>query len=331
MKHSLFRTGLIVLMFMSISPAGLARADYWIKGGQTCRDAEGQEIASGQGCQPVRWPAGDVTYRIAADDVGAPYEFPDGVDRGSAVAAIRAAFEAWNAVPCSTLHFVEGERNGEPNLEPQNRIGFMPHLSVFFTDNPDLWASNDNVGTAQFIEDTELGIITGIIALNTKKYEWSASGEQGALDIQSIVSAMIGKHLGISSNTEGNATYAVYQLGNIDKRTLGADDIAAVQYLYGGDGCPTIPDPEQVCVRMLDPQAMCPPPVDPPDGFVDPDRERLPDVVRDGGPEADGDDDGCGCAIPGRTRSGAPIGLALLALIVIGRVRRRRGASHCEH
>ncbi len=348
------KRGLVSLVLAVVLFPVAARADYWVDGGLSCRQrgdgegddggmsdagadaADGSDDATAPVCEAVRWPLGTVTYRIAAEGLAAPYGFPAGLDAAAAHDAIVAAFETWNAVPCIGLQFVEGERQGMPRLDPREMPGFTPHLDVFFSDDMGLWQSV-RVGTAQFIEDTELTIETGIIALNSKDHSWSVDGAMGTLDVQSIVTALIGKHLGIDA-TVGNVTDGIYYPGNRDKRNLGEDDIAAMQYLYGGADCPDVPPPQQVCVDMLDPTNMCPPPPNPDGGFSDA-------GTRDGGrPDSGGgtdsgttpdsgmmgdddDDDDCDCAVAGHDQQeerDTPWGLALFSVALAAIALRRR-------
>ncbi len=330
---------LISALVVAIAWPSLAHADYWLDGGGTCRNESGGTGVVGM-CAPVKWPTEMVEYRIAEAGLPAPYGFPDGVDAEAAAEAIRAAFATWNAVPCITVQFVEGPRLAMPSLRADLEPDFEPHLPVFFSDDPMLW-NNARVGSGAAGEDGMTHLITGYVALNAKDHQWSASaaGEDDKLDIQSVVTALIGRHLGFTSNEEGNATYPAYATGDIGKRTLGTDDIAAMQYLYGGEvGCSPPEEPQEICVEMLDPDNNCPPrpmttepPPGPDGGPGGPD--GGPGSRPDGGSDADtgtppgGDDDdddgGCDCGVADSQGRNAA-GLLPFALLVLGRTLTRR-------
>ena len=149
-----------------------------------------------------------------------------------AVDAVRAAFQSWGGIECSTLGFAEGERVDEPTWTHYMYDEGEVYILVFFEDDPSIWAT-PQVGQFVFAHDPTGTMIGGSVMLNSKDHRWSVDGEANALDVQSVATALIGRSLGITSAMEGNATYPRYLPGNTDKRTLGDDDVAAIQYLYG--------------------------------------------------------------------------------------------------
>jgi MYXO-CTERM domain-containing protein len=148
------------------------------------------------------------------------------------------------------------------------------------------------------------------------------------------MTAMVGRVLGLTSAMEGNATYPVYVPGNIDKRMLGADDIAGITYIYGDDTCAMRGTPEGICTGA--PLEDCPPRPDTGDagtgtrdgGTGTPDTgtgggdtgAMLGDGGVDGGT---GGDDG-GCSVGSLDAESTPGGLALLLFTGAAVLRRRR-------
>lgn len=283
-------------------------------------------------------------------DTDSPVEYRIGVDtipEGEATevgAAIEAAFQTWQDVECATIEFVRGDdETGE--VEPMHWMTTSDiYILVFWSDDPAIWGSRLGVGRADWVHDGTGRLVGGEIILNSRDHSWSASGESGKMDIQSVVTALVGKSLGITSTMEGNATYGSYRPGDTTKRDLGPDDIAALQYLYGDGSC--MPDlPEAVCVDGMTTLpdggvGDCPPDImtAPADGGTATPRDGGTAGGTDSGSgpadggttpgmPGDGDDGGCGCVAVGATSAGGRpgwLGLGALALLSGLRLRRRR-------
>jgi MYXO-CTERM domain-containing protein len=269
--------------------------------------------------EPVEFRAGPSTY-------------PEGVD---ATASIAAAFETWTNVECASIAFTQGADEAMPMARHWTRPGATRYIPVYFSNDPALFAS-ELVGFFEWAQDTLGEMIGGQIILNSLHHSWSTTGEAGKLDVQSIVTALAGRVLGITSNMEGNATYPRYAPGDTSKRELGADDIAALQYIYLEDGCDAPVDPEMICNPM---SIDCPPPVMtmPSDGgTIDPRDSGPPAGTDSGGPmltdggstPPGGDDDGGCCSVAAGASSGnergAWLAMGVLALLLGGRLRRRK-------
>lgn len=298
----------------------------------------------------------DIEYRYSPD--GAPAIT-------GAEAAIAAAFASWDAVPCTTTTFHRGT-----DIATVERFTFrhwdtdagVIYIAVYFTNSPEEWASGAAVGHFWYGQDADGTTLRGAsLLLNTRDYTWATDGTASALDVQSVVTAFIGRAFGLTSAIPGNATYPSYSPGNIDKRTLGADDIAGISYLYpsGAVGCAAPAAPVAICDGTA-PRGVCPPlpgvmPLD--GGTADLDGGII--VASDSGPAAadsgftptdsgftatdsgstgrdagtvrtdagtgTGGDGGCGCRVAGPPTgaTGAIAGAALALLTVL--VRRRRG------
>lgn len=274
---------------------------------------------------PVRYAAPtDIEYRVN------PATFPDGVT--GIDEAIDNAFQTWTDAACATITFAQGADSTETNDHWTRDMGAR-YILVYFTDSDAEWTGGPAVGHFFFGFDGPTGNILGAtVVLNSRDHSWATDGSAGALDVQSIVTALIGRSMGITSAMEGNATYPLYMTGDISKRTLGTDDIAAIQHLYLETGCAAPTAPEMICDGVMMPgEDPCPPrPVTmPPDGGMmieedagmtsDPDAGMSDTDAGTGGP----DDGGCSCRASGEHNRTAPALLSLvIAALAVGRLRR---------
>lgn len=318
---------LLAAAWLLLDTASVARAFY-----VEARALEGEEPLV------LRYDlASPVEYRIHRPSL--PGDFP-----GNASQAIERAFQTWQDVSCSSLTFTRGEddRSDVPDsFHWMSDAEGERYILVYFDSDPTHW-TGPSVGFFQFGHDGLGNMIGGSIILNSAHHMWTDGCEDGHLDLQSIVTALLGRVLGISSLTPEAAVYARYRPADMRKRTLVQDEIDALQYLYG-DGTCTPPEPEQICTKALDEIPECPPAAeaDLPEPVCEGDPPMRVDAGpggRDGGPGGSdagpgggdagpggggGDGDGCGCSAPGSDRTG---GVALLALgVALALTRRRRG------
>jgi MYXO-CTERM domain-containing protein len=287
----------------------------------------------GETVEPMRYADGDET---TADTVDVEFRMNTSTfPAGDGIAdAVRAAFATWAAADCTSIDFAEGAASTSVALDHWTADGDDHHILVFFTDSAAEWTGGPAVGHFYFGFNPAGEVLGGTIVLNSRDHAWATDGGIGALDVQSIVTALIGRSLGITSAMEGNATYPVYQPGNTDKRVLGTDDIAAIQHLYLGTGCAAPVAPEEVCDGLnLPGEEECPPrPVTMPGdgGTIMPGEDagmaNDPDAGMTAGDAGmGGGDGGCSCRA-GATRapSAAMLGVLFVVGAVITRLRRRR-------
>lgn len=261
---------------------------------------------------------------------------------GSEVASIDAAFGTWGEVECSTISFVQGERVADP--APRHWMSmsiddpdFERYILVYWTDDAAQFPS-PTVGFFDWAHDGTGRLIGGTIILNSRDHDWSTTGEDGLLDVQSVVTAMVGRSLGITSTMMGNATYPRYAPGDIGKRTLGDDDVAGVTYIYGDGTCTMAGTPEGVCTGA--PLEMCPPTAPAGDGGTGPgtrdggsgDRDSG-GIIHDAGGGSDagtgadagsGTDDGGGCSVGDLNTESTPGWLALVLIVGLALIGKRR-------
>ena len=282
---------------------------------------------------PIRYTSEDgpleVAYRLNPDS------FPEGVD--DVEEALHAAFEEWSSVECSALAYVAGETSDLMVNSHWRYDDGEIYVLVFFSDDPSEWTSGPSVGHFFWAHDGTGKLIGGTVVLNSKDHAWATDGDEEAMDVQSIATALIGRAMGITSNIEGNSTFGRYRPGDVERRSLGDDDMDGLRYLYGDASCGDTPPPIEMCdgTRRTGDDACPPRPTTsggpgtrpPADRDAGPPMDAGPGgydgALIDAGPPPDRDvpGDGGGCSAAG---SASHAWWLLLLLL-----RRRDSASEC--
>lgn len=269
----------------------------------------------------------DVLYRV--NDL----TFPDGVP--GVAEAIEAGFATWQGEACANVSFTAG-----PPSDSMNRAHWIDdmgeiYILVFFESDPAMWASAPNaVGSYYWAHDGTGRLVGGTVMLNAAAHAWATDGDPERLDVQGIVTALLGRALGISSNVEDSSTFPRYAPGDMSKRELGLDDRNALAFLYpsGAAGCEMPPPPDAMCPEIIQPgEPECPPAVmtNPGNGGTRPMTDAGPggggtDAGPGGGGMGMGGSGDGGCSVRPGASTAAPIGL--LALVLLAFTRRRRRA-----
>lgn len=250
--------------------------------------------------------------------------------------AIRAAFATWTSADCSTLVFSEGADATGP-IDQNTRAHWTTdpagtvYILVYFDDRAEEWTTGPAVGHFYFAHDPTGVLIGGTVVLNSRDHQWATDGAATAMDVQGTTTALLGRALGITSAMTGNATYPSYAPGDTTKRTLGADDLAAIQFLYPDAMCAMPTAPEAICDGTPpgpgeDP---CPPrPTTMNDGgTIMPGTDGGAVVMRDAGVDGGGTtpmtSGGCGCRTASAPLATPAVGL-LSAIFLFSLARRRR-------
>jgi hypothetical protein len=182
----------------------------------------------------MRWS--EATASWATGGVGT-----DDVDGDGEWAAVEAAFTAWGSIPCTDITFNRVEHVESPEL--YHREG--EYILVYFESNEGWWRANcydpgsghTCVGYRFFgSAGANPEFLYGTIVLNDYEYDWSTDddGAPNRLDIQSVVTTMLANMIGLDDAEEGadSVTTRMYNFNDVSCRTLGTDDIEAMQYLY---------------------------------------------------------------------------------------------------
>jgi Matrixin len=218
--HSTIAATLAGLMFVGApSPAGA----YLKLGGRV----DGRTVQLKWERLPVRYFIGQGTANVTAAQLEG---------------AVNRAFQAWQDVPTATF---AGTFIGFTSASPSDDDGMT---TIGFQGRPDL----DRVlGATRILTNEATGeIVEADIFLNTT-FDWSAAsaGEAGRFDVDSIALHEVGHLLGLGHSAIGEtelqgggrrrviAAEAVmfpiaFSAGNIEGRTLRADDIAGVSDIY---------------------------------------------------------------------------------------------------
>jgi Matrixin len=183
----------------------------------------------------LRWDR-SVDYFVTNRDV-------PGVTAPQLQAAIGRAFTSWAAVPNTSItHRFVGITGAEP-------VGGDGISTVGFRSRPEL---ERTLAAASFeIDDVTGRILESDIFFNTS-VQWSvaAAGQSGAFDIESVGLHEVGHLLGLGHSALGETEIRAeggrrvlgkravmfpiaYPAGNIEDRTLEADDRAAITDVYG--------------------------------------------------------------------------------------------------
>jgi hypothetical protein len=198
----------------------------------------GSQISTG--IVQIKWTPGQmpIRYSVTNRDVS-------GVTAMQLQAALERAFVTWGSVPTATL---SAQFAGFTGAEP----GANDNVSVIgFRSQPDL----DRVlGSTSFrLNETTGQIIESDIFLNsTVNWSVAANGEPSRFDVESISVHEVGHLLGLGHSALGETEQQssgrlvrgkravmfpiAYPTGNIEDRTLEADDVAGISDIYPAGG-----------------------------------------------------------------------------------------------
>lgn len=269
------------------------------------------------------WEASGTSW--ADESFPIPYQVADSLgtlDDAEALAAIQAAFQAWEDVGCTEVAFVyEGRALGATWGAQDGRN------VVFLLD--DAWpGTEDEVSESRlFLEGTT--VVEADVALNGWDYAWSLDDQGGSarFDVQAAVVHELGHALGLAHSADAASVMNPSTVGQVQKRLPGPDDEAGICSLYAdlvppqppevGDFCETDGDcePDLFCIDdglLVYCTRTCDGPDDCPVGYT-----CLPLSNGNQACASEPEDPGCGCSGVGGKAGG------LLALVA-GLVARRR-------
>jgi hypothetical protein len=193
-------------------------------------------VQVGNRVENVRWTSLPVRYFVTNRDVA-------GVTAPQLQAALDRAFSRWTAVPGTVLsNQFAGFTNAEPSLEDgASTIGFRLRADLDRT-----------LGATRFtVREGTADILEADIFLNSS-FSWSVAdgGETGRFDVESIAVHEIGHMIGLAHSMIGETELVdagrrrvlgkravmfpiAYPSGNVEDRTLEADDRAGAIDIYG--------------------------------------------------------------------------------------------------
>ena len=178
---------------------------------------EGRKDAMGQ---QLQWGGDRVSYRInPSGDHGLSHTAIDTL--------VSAATRTWTDPVSGQLHF---DNDGQTSIRKASHSDGVN--TIFFEEN---WSEDPALLAVTYIWSNTEGQIIGFdMALNTQDHDWAIDGSPESNDLLNTLSHEFGHALGIDhSPTESMATmYASSPLGELHKRDLHDDDIAAITHLY---------------------------------------------------------------------------------------------------
>lgn len=185
-------------------------------------DANAWEVRLDSAGQEMMWSANDVPYRVN----------PSG-NHGLSEAAINtlmaAATRNWVSPLKGKLTFTQGDRTEirAPKYED--------NVNVIYFDEE--WSQDPSLLALTYVWSNTQGEILGFdLAVNATDHSWATDGRADANDLLNTLSHEIGHALGIDHSPDiAPATmYPSSPAGEVQKRDLHDDDVAAAVYLYGG-------------------------------------------------------------------------------------------------
>ena len=178
-----------------------------------------------------QWNQADIPVRYRVNPSGFSVA---GIPQEQGIAAIRSAFQTWEDVATASIAFAY---DGETSVAIVSKDGTN---TIFWVTEQSAWTYGDDASahTTTFVNGSTGRIEQVDIALNATPLflagrAWTATGEAGKLDLQSVVTHEVGHVVGLDHVDNPDATmYPYSSLGDIGRRTLHQDDIDGVSFLY---------------------------------------------------------------------------------------------------
>ncbi len=174
-----------------------------------------------------------------ADSDGAP-----GLGFGLIEQTLQSAFNTWDAVECSSLSFAYMGATSKTSTQVGTTDYDSQNVMIWIDENdwPGEWSDAYAVTVPLF--DTLSGRILDADILFNKNFGWSAvaEGQADKADVLNIAVHEIGHLIGLDHTPGLDATmYYASLSGETYKRSLAADDIQGVCYLYPEPGLTGFP------------------------------------------------------------------------------------------
>lgn len=198
------------------------------------------EDADGDGCvDPTAsmrhiefWPAGQpIRYRYSRN--GLP-----GVTDGSDLAALDAAFAAWQEVADVEIPLEREPDTDQTTASARDGIHLITFEDVSFPFSPDVLAVTTTLEvlrpTAYDDRIVRPGEIVDKDILFNPRASFGTATAPGSYDLQSVATHEIGHLLGLDHAADENATMYWVQLPGTEAASLSTDDIAAIASAYPG-------------------------------------------------------------------------------------------------
>ncbi len=197
------------------------------------------------GSKELKWPVPLVAYQVNVS-----------AGPAGAAAAFRAAMITWSTVPGSAFQFTYSETTQSGDSGDGKNVCSFGNLGSCDTLAYNSYWYNSNG------QMTESDIVVN------SYYSWSTKGEANRFDLQSTVTHEMGHALSLEDlYGDGDADKTMYGytgIGETGSRTLSADDMAGIAYLYPGSSVqvdpvaplpvvpsPVVPDPNDAALTTV--------------------------------------------------------------------------------
>ena len=162
------------------------------------------------------------------------YVNPNTADTADEMNAVAAAMSAWNNVGEADFFFRNGGTTTKSDRanDGQNVISWVNRDTGSIATNYFWWQLSD---PGRIIESD--------IVFNDLNYQWSTDGSAGAMDVQNIATHELGHSLVLldlyGADDVNKTMYGFASSGETKKRSLEAEDRAAIAYVYPAAATPT--------------------------------------------------------------------------------------------
>lgn len=196
----------------------------------------------------IRWSSIPATYRVSSN-----------LKDAAILVAIDKAFGTWSGQTCQALKFKKGA-TFTVCTTPTCKAFDTPDKAIFIhwvNVTSTLFTNTTPKGKPYFANysftyDKAGGFGGAALALNAKDYNWDAKGGSakapGIFDVWNELVPLIGWAIGLTDSlTTGAVMQGTSAFGDTKRRTLKADDINGLRYLYGLCSCKAPPAPDAKC------------------------------------------------------------------------------------
>jgi len=198
-------------------------------------DANAWEVRMDPSGQELAWQTPEISYRVNGSG-------KHGLSEAAIDTLMAAATRNWASPLNGKLNFEQGAKTTARTPDHSDGVN-----AVYFDEN---WNQDPSLLALTYVWSTPQGEIIGFdLAVNATDHTWAIDGREDANDLLNTLSHEIGHALGIDHSPEiAPATmYPSSPAGEVQKRDLHEDDVAAAVYLYGATdteesaGCSTSP------------------------------------------------------------------------------------------